>query len=59
MGSAFPVGQTLLSLITALEDARTFRLSALYCVVAWIDYRAPGTKAQSLEQIQQLWKVTR
>jgi hypothetical protein len=59
VGSAFPVSQTLLSLIRAAEDALTFRLSALYCVVAWIDYRAPGTKAQLLEHIQQLWKVTR
>jgi hypothetical protein len=34
----------------------TFRLFAVFCGVAWLYYRVPETKGQSLEQIQQMWK---
>ncbi len=58
-GSAFVVSQSFLSLIGAIGNSLTFWLFALFCGVAWvwIYYRVPETKGQSLEQIQQLWKV--
>ena len=60
-GSAFLVSQSFLSLIGAMGDSLTFWLFALFCGVAWIwiYVRVPETKGQSLEQIQQLWKVAR
>ena len=60
-GSAFLVSQSFLSLIGAMGNSLTFWLFALFCGVAWfwIYYRVPETKGQSLEQIQQLWKVAR
>ena len=59
-GAAFLVSQSFLSLIEAMGISWTFGLFALFCGVAWIwiFYRAPETKGQSLEQIQQLWKAT-
>ena len=58
-GSAFLVSQSFLTLIDAMGNSLTFWLFALFCGVAWIwiYYRVPETKGQSLEQIQQLWKV--
>ena len=58
-GSAFVVSQSFLSLIGGIGNSLTFWLFALFCGVAWvwIYYRVPETKGQSLEQIQQLWKV--
>ena len=58
-GSAFLVSQSFLTLIGAMGNSLTFWLFALFCGVAWIwiYYRVPETKGQSLEQIQQLWKV--
>ena len=58
-GSAFLVSQSFLTLIGAIGNSLTFWLFALFCGVAWIwiYYRVPETKGQSLEQIQQLWKV--
>lgn len=60
-GSAFLVSQSFLSLIGAMGNSLTFWLFALFCGVAWvwIYFRVPETKGQSLEQIQQLWKVAR
>ncbi len=58
-GSAFLVSQSFLSLIGAMGNSLTFWLFALFCGVAWvwIYFRVPETKGQSLEQIQQLWKL--
>ena len=58
-GSAFLVSQFFLTLIGVIGDSFTFWLFALFCALAWmwIYFRVPETKGQSLEQIQELWKV--
>ncbi len=60
-GSAFLVSQCFLSLVGTIGSSMTFWLFAAFCVIGWvwIYYRVPETKGQSLEQIQQLWKVAR
>jgi MFS transporter, SP family, arabinose:H+ symporter len=43
----------------AIGNSLTFWLFVLICTVAWmrVRVRVPETKGQSLEQIQQFWKV--